>query len=99
MRKSLHWKYTVVYLAIPMNATIREPMTNPKPIKFYRRQWSAFTYISERNHDAGMFKLARIGADMLIKLTEQNQGALPLMEQVQLRRALVRRARRDKKRK
>ena len=74
-------------------------MTNAKPIKFYRRQWNAFTYISEHNHDVGPFKLARIGADIVIRLTELNHGALPLMEQVQLRRILVRRAKRDGKKK
>lgn len=67
-------------------------MTNPKPIKFRRRQWNALGYISERNHDFGRFALARTGADFLIKLTELNNGALPLLEQVQLRRALAHRA-------
>lgn len=81
-----------------MKTGITDPLGEAKPVQFGRIQWSVAELISQRNNSVGKAALARIGLNMLIRATELNKGAVPLVEQItvrQLHRALARRAKRD----
>lgn len=74
-------------------------LERPMPLRLYRDQRASLDYISLSNYDAGLQSLVRAGVDILTSLARMNGNAVPILSQIKLQKALVRRARRDAKRK
>ena len=76
-----------------MNLSIQEiegvePLGRPKPIRFGKREYRAMSYFAELNHNVSIAHVARVFAEIGIKLTKQNDGMLPLVDQVRLARTM-----------
>lgn len=69
------------------------------PLRLYRDQRAALDYLSLSNYDAGLQTLVRTGVDILTNLARMNGNAVPILSQIKLQKALVRRARADARRK
>jgi hypothetical protein len=74
-------------------------MCEPIPVRLYRDERTALDYLSINNHDLGPCKLVRIGVEFLTHLSRMNGGQIPMISQVKLQKALVRRAQHDARRK
>lgn len=74
-------------------------MTQPLRVRLYGDEQTELNYLSITNHDLGTCKLVRIGVQILTHLSRMNGGQIPLLSQVKLQKALVRRAQRDARRK
>jgi hypothetical protein len=74
-------------------------LERPMPLRLYRDQRAALDYLSLSNYDAGLQSLVRTGVDILTNLARMNGNAVPILSQIKLQKALVRRARADARRK
>ncbi len=70
-------------------------LDRPTPLRLYRDQRAALDYLSLSNYDAGLQSLVRAGVDILMSLARLNGNAVPILSQIKLTKALVRRAHRD----
>ncbi len=70
-------------------------LERPTPVRLYRDQRAALDFISLSNYDAGLQTLVRTGVDILTSLARLNGNAVPILSQIKLNKALVRRAHRD----
>lgn len=74
-------------------------MTAPLRVRLYGDEQTELQYLSITNHDLGICKLVRIGVEVLTHLARMNGGQIPMLSEVKLQKALVRRARHDANRK
>lgn len=69
-----------------MKTLITDPLGDAVPINFGMLQRGGAITISQRNNNVSFAHLARTGLNMLIRATELNGGAIPLVEQILVRR-------------
>lgn len=74
-------------------------LERPMPLRLYRDQRAALDYLSLENYDEGLQSLVRTGVDILTNLARLNGNAIPILSQIKLQKALVRRARREARKK
>jgi hypothetical protein len=74
-------------------------LTNAWPIQFETDQLISLREISRKNFKTPVCRLTRIATDFLIRVTDLNGGQIPALDQVRLQQRLIRRARKDAKRK
>jgi hypothetical protein len=82
-----------------MQKVLSRKMCEPIPVRLYRDERTALDYLSINNHDLGPCKLVRIGVEFLTHLSRLNGGQIPMLCELNLKKALVRRAQRDARRK
>lgn len=81
-----------------MNADTKEKLAAPRNYRLKRKQVGALAFLSEVNNDLPIQHFVRTFTDFGIKVCALNGNQIPCLDQIQLRRALVRRANRDAKR-
>lgn len=81
-----------------MNAALKEKLAAPRNYRLKKNQVGALAFFSEINSDLPIQHFVRSFVDIGIKVCRLNGNQIPLIDNVRLQRALVRRANRDAKR-